>query len=581
MSKDGLKLGYYPGSHVKNNVFSFLDKHIEKDPNHLALMWATQEKLLAWSGKTSDPLAHDSVTVGVFHEMITRTAGGYLEIGITKGDRVILFVPMSLPLYTAMFALQRIGAIPVFLDSWARRSQLGVSAQCVSPKAMVSFEKAFELCHDVPELMHVPIRVSVGPVSATSNIKYTASLEQLMQSPKPGAVAAVEQEETALITFTTGSSGTPKGANRTHRFLAAQHYSLNEGIPYLSKDIDLPVFPIFSLNNIAAGVTTVIPAIDVGTQNSTDASILLAQLNSCKVSCATLSPSLLNSLSAYCLKNSLTMPGLRRVVTGGAPVSRDNLVDFTAVAPKAETWVLFGSTEVEPMAHIEAKEMIGFKTRASVDDEWVDEGVNVGHIVENLEFRFLKIQKGTIEIQKKEDWADLEVPKGQVGELIVAGEHVCRDYYNNPEAFKRAKIRDERGVVWHRTGDLGRIDEKKYLWIVGRVHNAIQRGGQYVFPVRAEIILKKLKFVKVAAFLGMPDAKLGERTVAVIVPENAASLDSHQAEWKKETLRIMEKNGVPIDEIVFRSKIPLDPRHHSKVEYDILRQELLNERGKT
>ncbi len=350
----------------------------------------------------------------------------------------------------------------------------------------------------------------------------------------------MEQEETALITFTTGSSGTPKGANRTHRFLAAQHYSLNEGIPYLSTDIDLPVFPIFSLNNIAAGVTTVIPAIDVGTQNEKDPVILLGQLNSCKVTCATFSPSLLNSLSAYCLKNKVTMPGLRRVVTGGAPVSRDNLVDFTAAAPKAETWVLFGSTEVEPMAHIEAKEMINFKTRASEDDEWVDEGVNVGHIVETLEFRFLKIQKGPVVIKEHKDWDAIQVPRGQVGELIVAGEHVCRDYYNNTEAFSRAKIRDERGVVWHRTGDLGRIDDKKYLWIVGRIHNAIQRGGEYIFPVRAEIVLKKLGFVKVGAFLGMPDPKLGERTVAVVVPENPADLAANRSTWKSEIERVFK-----------------------------------------
>ncbi len=147
----------------------------------MALMWANKEKLAGWSGNINDPLAHDSVTVGAFHEMICRTAGGYLEIGITHGDRVILFVPMSLYLYTAMFALQRIGAIPVFLDSWARRSHLGVSAQCVSPKAMISFEKAFELCKEVPELANVPIRVSVGPTTDTS-IKYTASINELMAS---------------------------------------------------------------------------------------------------------------------------------------------------------------------------------------------------------------------------------------------------------------------------------------------------------------------------------------------------------------------------------------------------------------
>lgn len=564
------KLGYFPGISEKNNVCSFLEQNAENTPKREALRWVHPQTLQQWSGSPDAPLKHESVTMRAFADKIAHCAAGMAELGIRKGDRAILFVPMSLELYVAMSALQRLGAIPVFLDSWARRSHLGVSAQCVAPRAMISFEKAFELCKTVPEFAQVPIQICVGPAQG----KYTARLEQLIETPQVAPITPVEREETALITFTTGSSGTPKGANRTHRFLAAQHYALDLCVPYGPGDIDLPVFPIFSLNNLAAGVTTVLPAIDVGVPSDRDALILLAQFQSSGVTCTTLSPSLLNGLSAYCIEKGLSLKTLRRVATGGAPISRDNLVDFKKVAPQAQIWVLYGSTEVEPMAHIEATEMIGFQSRAQTDGQWVDEGVNVGHMAEGLKYRFLKITRDSIQINKASDWERFEVPLGQVGELIVAGEHVCRDYYNNTEAFFRAKIRDENGVIWHRTGDIARLDEKGYLWIVGRVHNAIQRGGDYVFPVRAEMILKKLPFVHQAAYLGLPDQKLGEKTACVVVPKEKPF---NQTKWESEIIGIMGKNEVPVDMVIFRDEIPMDPRHHSKVEYDQLRTQLQTE----
>ncbi|OGQ79925.1 MAG: hypothetical protein A3F90_01325 [Deltaproteobacteria bacterium RIFCSPLOWO2_12_FULL_60_19] len=556
-----------------NNVHSILDEHLKADPDLVALRWVSPENLRSF--KPGEILNHESIDMQGLYERIGHVAAGLKEIGIEKGDRVILFVPMSLELYTAMFALQKIGAIPVFLDSWARRNHLGASAKIVAPKAMISFEKAFALCADIPELASVSVKICVGPATR----EYTARLEELLKTPGIAPKEPVEQEHTALITFTTGSSGVPKGANRTHRFLAAQHYALDECIPYVASDVDLPVFPIFSLNNIAAGVSTVIPAFDIALPGDYDPQILLAQLQSCGVTCTTLSPSLFSRLSAYCLQNKIQMANLRRVVTGGAPVSRDNVIDFQAVAPNARIWVLFGSTEAEPMAHIEGKEMVSLKTRAAKDPEWVDDGVNVGRVAAGLKYRFLNIQTSPITIRGATDWKSLEVPPGEVGELIVAGEHVCRNYYNDEEAFQRAKILDEKGVVWHRTGDLGRIDEHGFLWIVGRVHNAIQREGRYIFPVRAEMILKKLPFVHLAAYLGVPDAKLGQKAVGAITPSESGLLGNPatEARWKAEILRIMEKNGMPIDQIVFRDNIPMDARHHSKVEYDVLRKELQSE----
>lgn len=571
------RLGYYDGENIKNNVYSFLEEHMQKIPERVVLKWVDRNDLKNWPKDINVPLPHKEMKVKELKYFVDRISKGLHDIGIKKGDRVILFLPMSTYMYATMFALQKIGAIPVFLDSWARRNQLGISAEAVAPKAMISFKEAFELCKGASVFDNMPIKISLGPsVDGINN-----SIEKCLQSTGEVSPAALRGDDTALITFTTGSSGTPKGANRTHKFLAAQHYALQESLVYNENDVDLPVFPIFSLNNLAEGVATVIPAFDVGSPSPHDGLVLFAQIKSTNTTCTTLSPSLLNGLTKYCIDNNLSLDFLKRVVTGGAPISRDNVIAFKKTAKNGKLLILYGSTEVEPIAHIEGGEILHLKSLSDIDSELEDDGVNVGKIDVGLNYRFIKIDKGIIKIKTEGDWKNISVKTDEVGELIVAGEHVCREYYNNTEAFDRAKILDEKNIVWHRTGDLGRIDNNGNLWLLGRVHNAICRNNIYAFPVRAEIVLKKLLFVQYCAYLGLPDSTLGESIICVIVPKDLHLLNnSSQKELALQKVkRILEKNKIIYDEIIFREKIPMDPRHHSKVEYSLLRDELLKQKS--
>lgn len=561
------KIGYYPGTDERNNVTQYMENHLRDFPDRVALTWANRDALQKWNGDPKTPIAHDKITFSHFANRIKSFAQGLLDIGIQKGDRVIIFLPMSLDMYTAMFAVQRIGAIAVFLDSWARSHHLGASAECVNPKAMISFKMAFDLVDQVPEFKSMPLRILYGPGD-----KYTHKFEELLKNPT-APIAAVESEFTALITFTTGSTGKPKGANRTHRFLSAQHHALSHVIPYTEVDKDMPAFPIFSLNNLASGVTTVLPALDLAAPSERDAAILACQILNENVNCTTLSPSMLVGLARYCKEHNIQLKGLRRVVTGGAPISKDDVKAFYDIAPQTDLWILYGSTEAEPMAHIEGRDML--KESMISDSEIIEEGVNVGHISEDIDFKFIRIKDGPIELPKTNSWSQIEVPQGEVGEFICTGDHVCREYYNNPEAFKTTKILDDQERVWHRTGDLAYIDAEKNLWIVGRVNNAIERAGKYYFPVRAEVLLKRMEFTYRCSFLGIEHKDLGQATYAIV--ELNAEIDKATfdfAKAKKEIQRVFEKNKIPVDEIKFVNKVPMDPRHHSKVEYKLLREQL-------
>jgi acyl-CoA synthetase (AMP-forming)/AMP-acid ligase II len=466
---------------------------------------------------------------------------------------------MSPHLYIAMFAVQRLGAAAVFLDSWARAGQVGQCVALVEPKAMIAPEKAYDYALSLPEVALPECRVVVGAHRGS----YRASLEDLASGAGSMPICPVEQDQTALITFTTGSSGVPKGADRTHRFLAAQHHAIDSRLPYRPDDLDLPVFPIFSLNNMAGGVSTVLPAIDLARPNPQDGATLAAQIRDTGVTCCTLSPSLLRGVAAHAARTGEVLPTLRRVVTGGAPISSEDVAAVRSAAPRADVVILYGSTEVEPIAHLDAADM---------PDERGHEGVCVGRLCAGLRAAFLRVHRGNITVDSN-GLSEWEVPRGEVGELAVAGEHVCRGYYRNPGAVAATKIIEPDGTLWHRTGDLCKLDEENRIWIVGRVHNAIQRGGRLLFPVKAEIVMKQLPFVANAAYVGLPDAALGERAVAVYTlrEDHAGAADAAAV------CAALEQAGVVVDEIRRVDAIPLDPRHNSKVEYGVLRARLMED----
>lgn len=553
-------IGTFAGARRENNVIYFLHKHAQVFTQRTAISWIDRKHISGISG--AQQMQQQSINYGDFTRKINSVALGLKNLGIAKGDRVIIFLPLSVELYLCMFAVQWVGAIAVFLDSWARRDQLGLSAGVVAPKAMISFEKAFDLCQAVPELSSIAIKIAAGEHGKG----YEADLEGLLLNAGECAIEPVEAADTALITFTTGSSGVPKGADRTHRFLAAQHRALDQVIPYQADDRDLPVFPIFSLNNLAGGVTTVLPAIDLAVPSDKDAATIVKQIFSARITCCTVSPSIFVNVTDYCRANNLILGSLRRVVTGGAAVSRDNVKNFKAIAPQAKILVLYGSTEVEPIAEIEADEMLSAEENR--------QGVNVGRIFEGLEYKFIKIRRKNV-VLGEQGWKEWETGPNKPGELVVSGDHVCENYYNNPEAFNSAKIRDADQKIWHRTGDVGMLDEQKRLWLVGRVHNTIIRNNEYLFPVHAEILLKRLDFVRQAAFLGIEDPGLGEKTCAIFSLKEGFSPEAI-GQFKNAIAAVFSENKIPLDEIVMVKDIPMDPRHHSKVEYARLKEMILS-----
>lgn len=570
--------GYFPGENSLNNIFSHLENHNQKFPDKTILSWTEKDEVQNFvnelNNKTSTvPLISlNKITVNELYNLVNTTAQGFINQGIKKGDRALIFLPMSLPLYASILALQKIGAIAVFLDSWAKKEELKLSAQNIKPKMIISIEKAYHYLQGVREISKIPIKVVFGP----HKIEDLISLEILMKSKGRGLTCPVNGEHTALITFQRDNFENLKGTERSHRFLSAKHYALLRHLPFSNRDLDLAFCPLLSLNNIIAGVETVIPSTDSTRPSEYDGALLFYQLMQNKITCATLSISLFSALSKFAHQNGFILDRLRRVAIYGLPVSRDDIKKMKKIAPYAEIVTVYGSSDVLPISHIEANKM-QLSTIEDLPEDLVEEGVNVGHIDLALEYKFIKINKGALFVTNDDDWKKLEVDELEVGELILSGEHVSGGYYNNEQAFFNSKIKDHNGIIWHRTNDLGKLDYKNNLWLLGRIDNVICRKNKLFFQPRAEVVLKKLPFVNNGAFLGIPDKKLGEKAIVVITLSHPEEIgDPNKTEsYKKSITKIFKKNKIAVDQIFILNEIPKVSKQNEEIEYNKLREIIL------
>jgi acyl-CoA synthetase (AMP-forming)/AMP-acid ligase II len=251
---------------------------------------------------------------------------------------------------------------------------------------------------------------------------------------------------------------------------------------------------------------------------------------------------------------------LRRILTGGAPVTDFQLAAWTNRFSDTKILVAYGSTEAEPVGHIEANERM--QTSA------VGKGYCTGIPTNQIQALTIPITKGRVDLDQR-TLNSITLAAGQIGELVVSGDHVCRDYFRNPSATQENKLIEPDGTLWHRMGDTGYFDDQGRFWLVGRVHSTIKRKQTWIHPQLVEQVAQSVlpKGTRVAA-VGVPDALLGEK-VAVLIERPEDFGPSGQANGLIECLnRTFAENQMPVDRILFTStELPLDPRHHSKIDY--------------
>lgn len=490
------------------------------------------------------------VSFGELSERVAGLAAGLEARGLKPGDSVLLFVPMSIDLYTALIAVFHLGAVAVFVDAWAGRARLDAAVRAARPRAFLGTPRAHLLRVTSGAMRAIPTAMVAHP--------RWLPLARLAAPRRAREAAALDADAPALVTFTTGSTGRPKAAVRSHGFLWAQHQALASHLGLTARDVDMPTLPVFVLNNLACGVTSVIPDFDPRRPADIDPARVYRQMVDERVTTTTGSPAFYERLAGWCAGRGLKLP-LRALFTGGAPVPPP-LARLLADTVAGHAHVLYGSTEAEPIAGIEARAML---TAISQPGDPAKAGLCVGRPVPEIALRLIRPHDGPVALGDR-GWDEWDAAPGEVGEVVVSGDHVLPGYLNDPDGERANKIRDG-ARVWHRTGDAARLDGEGRLWLMGRIAQRVRRAGAVWWSVPAELRALTVAGVSHAAFLGIADATHGERAV-LCVEVAGGRLPPGAGEALRAALASM-----PLDELRSLARIPRDPRHRSKTDTVALR----------
>jgi len=434
---------------------------------------------------------------------IDRFAGALAAGGVGAGDRVG-YIGLNHPnFFVAMFACARLGAIFVPINFRLIGPELTFIVEDSGCTVMIADD------------MHRPVIDSVRAdvsieryIGAESGGDGWEEMNLLVDSGKPIVEAAkVATDDVAMIMYTSGTTGTPKGAMLTHGNICWNNINALHAIDLGSKEVALVVAPVFHIGGL--NVTTILTwqkGGEVVLHRSFDPGATLAAIQKHRVTNMFGVPAMFNFMSQHPNFEDTDLTSLGVVVVGGAPVPEPlTRLYLTKGVPFAQG---YGLTETAPMASFLLPEYA------------LDKVGSAGFAPLYTELAVL-------------DDDGAPVPTGERGEICVKGPSVMKGYWNRPDAT--AEAIDSNG--WFHSGDIGYLDAEGFMYVVDRLKDMVISGGENVYPAEVESALFHHPCIADVAVIGLPDERWGEAVTAVVVcseGENLALEDLR--EWGGEHL---------------------------------------------
>jgi acyl-CoA synthetase (AMP-forming)/AMP-acid ligase II len=510
--------------------------------------------------------AWETVTYLQLNERSRLFLRGLAALGLQPGTRAVLMAPPSVDFFALVFALLRAGVVPVMVDPAIGLRNVTACLEAAQPEVYFGSalthgirlffgwgQKTLRLNLTLAEVLRAGEGVRRTDRNETSSGERVFHLTGF---PQGGGCDAPPAE--AAIVYTSGSTGLPKGVVFSQANFTAQIEMLVKALDLRGDEIDLPAFPLFALIDCLLGVTAVIPDLRFPPPAKVDPAKMAAAIQIHAVDTLFVSPAALDRLARYGIQERIKLPGLKKVITAGAPAPVAVQERFhRLLSPEAELFGIYGSTETLPVALVSSREVLG-ETRQLTGQ---GAGVCIGRPVAGAEVRIVSITDEVIPV-----WGtDLELPAGEVGEITVRGGAVTEAYVGQPEATRLAKIKDLDGQTVHRMGDLGYFDEKGRLWYCGRKSHRVITSAGTLFTEPVEGIFNAHPQVYRTALVGVVKAGKMEPVLWVELRSDARGADQKRLTGELLELAKTHEMAHSIKTILFHPAFPTDVRHNSKI----------------
>ncbi len=530
------------------NTASYVSIRAKETPSQIAVVMPEK-----YNGIGKRTYSH--MTFAQLDVLCDSYASQFLAQGILPGMRVLSMVRQGLELVGITFALFKIGAVPVLIDPG-----MGIKSftNCVShcePDAMVGVP----LAHIVRVVFRGKFK-SVKKNFITEPKWWTgaSAIRADFESNEEEAVQTLKTkgDDLAAILFTSGSTGPPKGVHYTHNIFRGQTEAIQKMYNIKPGEIAVPGFPLFAIFSVAMGMTCAIPDMDPKAPAKVDPKNIVEIIQDFGADMAFGSPTIFSKVADYCLKEDITLPTLKSILTFGAAIHPTLMKKYKTVMPNGLVHTPYGATESLPVASISSDVVLNETAEASESGA----GICVGYPVGTTTVKIIKINDNAIE--KFDDTSILAV--GEVGEICVSGPTVTPAYDKHPEHNRMSKIKDARQDTgfWHRMGDVGYMDDSGRLWFCGRKGHRVIGKEKTHFTVPAEAIFNAHASVSRSALIGI--GKLGEQIPAIVIePKKGTNLDT----LKDELLAMASKHSKTeeIKNVFFHDDFPVDKRHNAKI----------------
>ncbi|MCA9190548.1 MAG: AMP-binding protein [Planctomycetales bacterium] len=486
-------------------------------------------------------------------------AAGFQQLGIEPGMRIVMLVRFGADFISLVFALLKAGAVVVLIDPGMGRKNLIRCLEATDPHGFVAIPAAhiirMALSHRFP---HAKLNVTVG---RRFGFLPKPSLDMLEGTPsslyRPPSVSL---DSPAAVIFTTGSTGPPKGVEYTHRTFNSQIDQLVEHYGITPGGRDLSGFPLFGLFNAVMGTTTVIPDMDPTRPADVDPPRLLDAIDQWEINQAFGSPALWTKVGKFLKQQGRLISSLQRVFSAGAPVP-PHVLEWMRdhMHPDGQMYTPYGATEALPVASIESREVLSETAEKCRHGQ----GTCVGRKFSGIQWKVISIDDGPLLSVDQVK----ELPRGQIGELMVSGDVVTKRYVTRIDQNALHKVQDG-DRTWHRMGDVGYLDELDRFWCCGRKSHRVQTNSGTLFTEPCEAIYNNHPQIHRCALVGTGEKPLHPVIVAEPWPEFAPA-DSVAAENLAAQLRRLgqenELTRMINDVLIYPKRLPTDIRHNSKI----------------